>query len=112
MLKPYQIANIKQNYPPGTRIELDDMLSETDMPSGMRGTVEMVDGAGQLMMLWDNGRTLSLLPGEDKFRKIVETEHRRDQMKPIETEFWKPHPEKGELSCTTKDGLLKMFSRS
>lgn len=77
MLKPYQIENIKRNYPPGTRIELNDMEGETGMPRGLKGTVQMVDDAGQILMEWDNGRTLSLVPQVDSFRKLsnAEQEH-------------------------------------
>jgi hypothetical protein len=47
------------------------MLGETDMPSGIIGTVDFVDNIGQLQMTWDNGRTLALVPGEDYAVKIV-----------------------------------------
>ena len=52
-----QAAGAKLRYPPGTR-----------------GTVEMVDDAGQLVMAWDNGRGLSLVPGVDSFRKLSQAE--------------------------------------
>ena len=42
------------------------------VPPGTRGTVVDVDGIGQLVMKWDNGRTLSLVPGVDQFRKLPE----------------------------------------
>lgn len=69
-LKPYQVEQIKKKYPPGSRIELDGMENERDMPVGLKGTVRYVDDAGQLGMLWDNGRTLSLIPNEDRFHLI------------------------------------------
>lgn len=69
-LKPYQVEQIKKKYPIGTRIELDGMDNERDMPVGLKGTVQYVDDAGQLGMSWDNGRTLSLIPNEDRFHII------------------------------------------
>jgi len=69
-LKPYQVDQIKKQYPPGTRIELDGMDGERDMPVGLKGTVQYVDDAGQLGMRWDNGRTLSLIPNQDRFHLI------------------------------------------
>lgn len=76
-LKPYQVEQIKKQYPVGTRIELDGMDDERDMPAGLKGVVQYVDDAGQLGMLWDNGRTLSLIPGEDRFHTVAE-DHAQD----------------------------------
>lgn len=66
-----QAAGAKLRYPPGTRVELIHMEDAyAPVPPGARGTVEMVDDAGQLVMAWDNGRGLSLVPGVDSFRKL------------------------------------------
>ena len=60
------------NYPPGTRLELISMGKDPDpVPPGTRGTVERVNSYGDIEMSWDNGRTLSLIPGEDSFRKLT-----------------------------------------
>ena len=40
------------------------------IPSGTMGTVVAVDDMGQLIMKWDNGRGLSLIPGEDSFHVV------------------------------------------
>lgn len=45
------------------------------MPSGIMGTVDFVDDMGQLQMTWDNGRTLALVPGEDRFTVISQPKH-------------------------------------
>ena len=39
--------------------------------SGTRGSVRYVDDAGQIGVAWDNGRSLSLIPGVDSFRKLT-----------------------------------------
>ena len=38
-----------------------------------------VDDAGTLAVAWDNGRCLSLIPGEDRFRKLTQQEIIREQ---------------------------------
>ncbi len=71
---------MKQTYPPGTRIQLDHMEDPwAPVPPGTRGTVAYVDDIGQIGMKWDNGRTLSLVPGEDSFRKLTEEELAEEQ---------------------------------
>jgi len=66
-----QVENIRRRYPPGTRIELLNMEDPySPVPPGTKGTVKGVDDAGSILMKWDNGRTLSLIPGEDAFRKL------------------------------------------
>ena len=68
-----QAKRSRELYPPGTRIELlgmDDPFAPIE--PGTRGTVRMVDDAGQLHMQWDNGRTLAVVPGEDSFRKLTD----------------------------------------
>ena len=70
-----EINRIKNHYPTGTRIELISMNDPfAPVPSGMRGSVDYVDDAGQIHMKWDNGRTLAVLPGVDSFRKLTPEE--------------------------------------
>ncbi len=65
-------AATRLNYSPGTRLELISMDNDPrPIPPGTRGTVLGVDDAGQVLMHWDNGRSLSLIPGEDTFRKLT-----------------------------------------
>lgn len=65
----------KAMYSPGTRLELISMDDPyAPVPSGTRGTVKYVDDAGQIGMAWDNGQSLSLVPGEDDFRQLTEEE--------------------------------------
>ena len=66
-----KVERVKGQYPVGTRIELDGLCNdEPGMEPGLCGTVVGVDDQPALLMKWDNGRTLSLLPGEDSFRVI------------------------------------------
>ncbi len=73
-------AATRLNYPPGTRLELISMGNDPfPVPLGTCGTVLGVDDAGQILMHWDNGRSLSLIPGEDAFRKLTPKEISEEQ---------------------------------
>lgn len=72
-------------YPPGTRIVLNSMNDPyAPVESGTRGTVRYVDYAGQVGVSWDNGRSLSLIPGVDSFRKLTQQEIAQEQAMTIE----------------------------
>lgn len=64
-----QVEQLRERYPKGTKLCLD-FMDEAGMPSGLRGTVALVDDAGQIHMHWENGRSLALVPGVDTFHKI------------------------------------------
>lgn len=90
-----QVKRIREQYPVGTRIELDGMDNERDMPPGLMGTVKYVDDAGQLGMVWDSGRSLSLIPGVDRFHIIRDEEQAKDnQILVLVVEPGKPPYEK------------------
>ena len=57
---------------PGDRIRLIEMDGEPDMEPGLEGAVvDIVPPPVDLVYIdWDNGRTLNLIPGIDKFEKI------------------------------------------
>ena len=73
----YRREYAERNYPAGTRIRLIEMPNDpAPVPAGTCGTVLAVDGAGQLLMRWDNGRSLSLIPGVDNFEVLERPRHR------------------------------------
>ena len=66
-----KVKMYKEMYPKGTRIELISMEDPfAPIEPGTKGTVVCVDDMGTIHMQWDKGRTLGLIPGEDRFRKI------------------------------------------
>lgn len=73
------VAMIRQNYPPGTRLELISMDDPQAIPPGSRGTVDHVDDMGTIHMRWDCGRSLGLVPSEDSFRKLPMEEMENEQ---------------------------------
>lgn len=67
-----QVELLRKQYPKGTRIELIAMIDEfTTLKSGDRGTVDFIDDAGQIGMVWDSGSRLSLIPHVDRFCKVA-----------------------------------------
>lgn len=62
----------RKEYPAGTRLRLIHMDDKQAPPVGTLGTVEGVDGIGDIMMAWDNGSALNLVPGVDEFEKVDE----------------------------------------
>lgn len=55
----------------GKRIELISTTDiYTDLRAGARGTVDLIDDAGTIFVLWDDGGNMGLIPGEDKYRMI------------------------------------------
>mgnify|MGYP003401234168 CR=1 FL=1 len=75
-----QVEYTRSCLPSGTRITLNSMNDPyTPVESGTRGTVRYVDDAGQVGVTWDNGRSLSLIPGVDSFRKLTQQEVAQEQ---------------------------------
>ena len=63
-----QIAELRERYPRGTKVELLAMDDPQAPPMGTMGEILGVDDAGQLLVRWETGSSLSLIPGVDSFR--------------------------------------------
>lgn len=64
------LEKLRKQYPPGTRVELIRMEDIQAPPTGTQGTVIGVDDIGSIMVSWDNGSSLSVVYGEDSYRKL------------------------------------------
>lgn len=62
------VAWLREEYPKGTRVRFVKMPDDPlPPPEGTMGTVVGIDDAGQIMVRWDSGSSLSLIPGMDRF---------------------------------------------
>ncbi len=57
----------------GKRITVIKMGDDPNpIKAGEMGTIQFVDGIGQIHVSWDNGRNLALIPGTDVYQIIRE----------------------------------------
>ena len=70
-ITPRALKRLRDEFPPGTRVELVEMSAPyDDLPPGMKGEVLVVDDGGGVEVRWEDGTTLPVLPGLDKIRRI------------------------------------------
>lgn len=66
-----EVESLRKRYPAGTRIQLDRMGDDPHpIAPGTNGTVKHVDDIGTVHCVFDNGRSLGLVPGEDSFHAL------------------------------------------
>lgn len=65
-----EVAQIKEEYPVGSKLRLLHMEDMQAVSSGTNGIIDFIDDQGQLHMKWENGSSLALIPGEDQFEVI------------------------------------------
>lgn len=79
--KEMSVEERRKEFPMGTRVRLIEMRdSYTPVEPGTCGSVNHVDGAGQIHMFWDDGRTLAIVPEVDSFEKIELTDEVLEQL--------------------------------
>lgn len=67
MVTKEKLNELRNKYPPQTRLKLIKMDDIQAPASGTCGTVRYVDDMGQIQMRWDSGSSLALIPGVDEF---------------------------------------------
>lgn len=63
---PNQICNFDSHLT-GKRVRLIEMIDTYAPPPGTLGTIQFIDGIGQIHVKWDNGSGLALQPTNDKY---------------------------------------------
>ena len=66
------VESLRKRYPVGCRVRLVKMDDIQAPPIGSLGTVRGVDDAGDIMVSWDAGGSLSVVYGEDVCVKVSE----------------------------------------
>jgi hypothetical protein len=68
---PEWVKFMREQYSSGTRLRLIEMIDPyAPVPPGTEGSIAHIDDQCQIHMKWDNGRTLALIPGVDRFSII------------------------------------------
>lgn len=68
MFNSKKVESIRKSFPIGTRIKCFNMKEDPrPIPAGTEGTVTGVDDIGTILMRWDNGSSLGLIPELDDF---------------------------------------------
>ena len=65
-----RIEALRKYYPRGTKVKLLAMDDPQAPPTGTMGEILGVDDAGQLLVRWETGSSLSLISGVDSFRIV------------------------------------------
>ena len=65
-----EIERLRKRYPVGTQVELVSMNDKQAPPAGTVGRVWGIDDAGSILVRWENGSSLSLIPEEDEFKVL------------------------------------------
>ncbi len=84
-----EVERIKEEYPIGTRIELDREFENdkySRLKAGDRGYVTHIDDAGHIQMRWDIGSSLALVKGVDSFHKLNKEEIETEQAEQTQDE--------------------------
>ena len=63
-----RIAALRKYYPRGTKVKLLAMDDPQAPQTGTMGEILGVDDAGQIIVRWETGSSLSLIPSVDSFR--------------------------------------------
>lgn len=81
MYRQNRVEKTREQYPVGSRIELLSMGNDDPkpIPNGTRGIIKSVDDMANIIVIWDSGRQLGVIPGIDQFRLLTDDECRAER---------------------------------
>lgn len=62
VIRAKELGRLRKEYPKGTRVELVRMDDPQSPPVGTHGTVYGIDDTGSILVRWDNGSMLCVIP--------------------------------------------------
>lgn len=65
------LERLRRTYPQGTKVRLVAMDDVQAPPVGTKGEILGVDDVGNILVSWENGSSLNLIPGIDEFDIIL-----------------------------------------
>ena len=88
------VQRVRNTYPAGCRVVIDQMDDRQAPPIGTQGTVIGVDDIASVMVAWDNGCGLSVCYGEDRCHKIAGEEEAKETL-----EWYAKHQKEENARC-------------
>lgn len=61
------LERLRRTYPQGTKVRLVAMDDVQAPPVGTKGEILGVDDVGNILVSWENGSSLNLIPDVDEF---------------------------------------------
>ena len=106
---------LRQQYPIGSRIKLQEMGSDDPCPvkPGSMGTLQSIDDLGTFHVAWDDGRSLGLVIGQDRFSVLPPPLQTLKLYAPMTADLYAPEEaERGVMHWYGEDNAVDRKVRS